>query len=390
ALLLAEVIGMAGTSTFVALVPEFTALWHLSAAEAGWISGIYFGGYALAVPFLMVWTDRIDSRRIYFAATILSGVAQLGFALASDGFWSAMLWRGLAGIGLAGTYMPGLRALTDRLEGAYHSRATAWYTAFFGVGASGSIWFTGVLERAAGWQMAAGAAAIGSVGAIVLATWALKPITLPPRPTETRLLDFRPVLSNRQALGYIFAYVAHSIELLGARAWIVAYLVFSAGRSGAGEGWWSATAIATVIGLLGTPASILGNEFAQRFGRARVASVVMTISAVVTVFAGLGNGLAYGWLVLLMVLHGVVIMGDSATLTAGTVLSADPAYRGATMALHTTLGFIASTISPVIFGVILDASGGSHNPTAWAWAYGFLAAATLGGPLALRLVAKSG
>ena len=39
------------------------------------------------------------------------------FSFLAGGFWSALLCQALIGIGLAGTYIPGMKALTDRLEG---------------------------------------------------------------------------------------------------------------------------------------------------------------------------------------------------------------------------------------------------------------------------------
>src|SRR5215470_11763880 len=122
AMVTAEVLGMLGISAFAALLPTFTAAWGLSATEAGWISGLYYAGYVAAVPVLTAATDRIDPRRIYLAATALGGIANAGFALTAQGFWSAVAWQILSGIGLAGTYMPGLKALTDRITGPHQSR----------------------------------------------------------------------------------------------------------------------------------------------------------------------------------------------------------------------------------------------------------------------------
>jgi hypothetical protein len=44
-----------------------------------------------------------------------------------------------------------------------------------------------------------------------------------PAPAHGHLLDFRPVLRNRAALGYILGYGAHCFELYGMRTWIVAF-----------------------------------------------------------------------------------------------------------------------------------------------------------------------
>jgi MFS family permease len=61
---LTSVLGMLGSSSFSALVPEFQREWGLSNTDAGWINGIFYGGYVLAVPLLVGLTDRIDPRRI--------------------------------------------------------------------------------------------------------------------------------------------------------------------------------------------------------------------------------------------------------------------------------------------------------------------------------------
>jgi MFS family permease len=111
---LAEVVGMAGFAAFPALLPTFLDEWKLSNTAAGWISGIFFAGYVGLVPVLVSLTDRLDPRRIYLASMVLTVAAALGFALLAEGFWSALVFRVLAGIGLAGTYMPGLKILSDR------------------------------------------------------------------------------------------------------------------------------------------------------------------------------------------------------------------------------------------------------------------------------------
>jgi hypothetical protein len=122
---------MAGFALVPSLLPQLSQQWSLSATEGGWLGGIFFLGYILAVPVLVSLTDRIDARRIYLASAALSGLALAGFARLADSFATALGWWWLAGLGLAGTYMPGLKALTDRLPVAAQSRATAFYTATF-------------------------------------------------------------------------------------------------------------------------------------------------------------------------------------------------------------------------------------------------------------------
>ena len=82
----AELCSMTGFSSFAATLTDFSALWHLDSAAAGWISGSYNIGYVLAVPVLVGLTDRIDARKIYVAASMFGLVAGAGFALFASGF----------------------------------------------------------------------------------------------------------------------------------------------------------------------------------------------------------------------------------------------------------------------------------------------------------------
>jgi MFS family permease len=56
------------------------------------------------------------------------------------------------------------------------------------------------------------------------------------------------------------------------------------------------------------------------------------------------------------------------------------------MALHSMLGFAGGVFGPVMFGLVLDLTGGSNNPEAWTWAFAVLATVTLAGPLAMLVL----
>src|SRR3546814_15029979 len=81
-------------------------------------------------------TDRFDARAVYLACCLAGGVAALAFAFLAEGLWTAMLFRAIGGVSLAGTPMVGLQRLSDRLDEAPRSRAVAASTASFRLGAS--------------------------------------------------------------------------------------------------------------------------------------------------------------------------------------------------------------------------------------------------------------
>ncbi|MBI3451593.1 MAG: MFS transporter [Rhodospirillales bacterium] len=379
----AEILGMLSFATFPALLPTFFREWNLSNTEAGWINGIYYAGYLLAVPVLVALTDRVDPKKIYLFATMLAFVAAAGFAVAADGFWSAMALRGLAGIGLAGTYMPGLKALTDRITGPLQSRAVAFYTGSFSIGSSLSFFAAGEISVALDWRWAFGLAALGPLAAIGLVA-VLLPASRPmPVAHATRLLDFRPVLRNRPVMGFVLAYMFHNCELFGMRSWLVAFLAFSAALQAPGATVWSATTVAALINLLGLVGGVAGNELALRIGRRRFVIVAMLVSALVSLSFGLSAPLPYVLVVALAAVYGFTVSWDSSAITAGVVAAADPALRGATMAVQSSLGFVGAFLAPLAFGIVLDAAGGNEQPLAWTLAFALLAVAVAMGPLAI-------
>lgn len=368
----AHVASMTGFSTYATLLPGLQDEWGMNNAQAGFISGMFFAGYMAAVPVLTSLTDRIDARRIYLGSSLVAAVALAGFALFVEGVKSAALLQLAAGAGIAGTYMPGLRALTDNVEGTRaQSRAVAFYTAVFGLGTSLSILLSGSIAEALGWRWAFALTSAGPVAAGLMVMRGLPP-KRPERSHGLHVLDFRPVLASREVRPYILGYAVHCWELFGSRSWLVAFVVFAQGlqvAGGAASPAWSAVTIAAVANLFGPAASIYGNELAMRHGRERLIWKAMLASGALTCALGFVSFLPVYVLAVLIMLHMCLIMGDSSALTAGVVTRANERIRGATMAVHSMLGFGAGFVAPLVFGVVLDLAGGKASPPAWGFAF---------------------
>ena len=232
---------MLGFATFAALLPDLRDLWRLTNAEAGLIASAFFAGYVATVSYWTALTDRIDGRRVYLIGALLATAGGAGFGFAADGLASAAFCHALMGAGVAGTYMPGLRLLSDRSSGASQSRHIAFYTSFFGIGTAISLALAGLLAPAWGWRSAflvsaagpllAGLAVFFLIEKTRMAAKAKSPFSLS---TLFPVAAWRKVIADRAAAGYTLGYVAHCIELFGSRGWMVAFLAYSAGLQAAG------------------------------------------------------------------------------------------------------------------------------------------------------------
>ena len=101
---------------------------------------------------LSALTDKIDARRIVLFGLLISIIAPIGFSLTATGLVTASLWWGLQGVGFAGIYMPGLKALNERVSPELRDHAAAIFTATFTVGVSISFSLTGILAELFGWR----------------------------------------------------------------------------------------------------------------------------------------------------------------------------------------------------------------------------------------------
>jgi MFS family permease len=72
--------------------------------------------------------------------------------------------------------------------------------------------------------------------------------------------------------------------------------------------------------------------------------------------------------VFLVIAYGVVVWLDSSSVTAGAAGNAEPARRGATLAVHSTLGYAGGFVGPLVVGWTLDLAGGM-SPMAWGLAF---------------------
>jgi MFS family permease len=383
----AEILCMAGFATYPALLPMLRTDWGLTNTAAGLIGGILFFGYVGSVPVLTSLTDRIDARRIYLGSCLLAASGSAVFALFADGFFGAMAAQALFGVGFAGIYMPGLKAMSDRIDEALQSRATALYTSLSGFGLAGSYFLAGFVSAHASWRLAFAFATIGPLAAGLLVLLAMAPRT--PAPAANRpgfFASFRLVFRNKPALGYIFGYVAHCWELYGSRAWMVAFLTFAAGSATGAASKFDAPTLASIISLGGIASSIGCNEFAKRLGRANLVTGIMAVGFVFGLATGLSWRVSLAASIALLACYYATVMADSGALTAGTVAAAKPDQRGATLGVHSMLGFTAGLVAPTSFGIILDLAGGAQSGWAWSASFAMLALPNLIAIVVLRLL----
>jgi MFS family permease len=357
------VANLAALMTFAATLNEIAADWSLNASQSGWIGGIYFAGYALAVPLLAGASDRMDARSLYIGSAMLGAAASFAFALFAHGFVAALVLRFLGGVGLAGVHMPGLNLLMDRIDRSFQGRAAGIYTSSYAAGSAGSFLIAGVVDAAFGWRATFVAAGIGpllSIFAPGLLPAGSTRLTLDKRPPPLRAL-----LRNRALIAYVAAFAGNTWEVFAVRVWFVAYLAWLLRLPGNQIALPPLGVVSGVASLAGVPVSMIMAEVAARRGRRPVVIGICLISVATCLALSATAGRSI-WIVLpLLILVQITSFADVGALAGGAVAAADPAQRGAALALYALAGFTTGFLGPVAVGNVLDWFGGASSPSGW-------------------------
>ena len=376
-MLLTQVLSIFGFACYAASLTLIQTEWQLSNFQSGFLASSFFIGYVLVVPFATTLTDRIDTRQIYLAGGLLASLGLFGMGYFSSDFHNAWFFLMLHGAGISATYMPGLKIISDRVTIGEITRHISFYTAFFGIGNALSYYVSGIFITQYGWRAAFLITSIGPALAGILAWLGTQRLAGEKSFFEIKfdlkdafpILRWKKVLETKEALGYMLGYTVHSLELFASRAWLVAFFTYAAMIAQPDNSFpLTATVIATLINLIGVPASIIGNEMALRICRHRWVYWVMIGSAVSGICLGASLHLHWSIILTLALIHSIFIMADSATLTAGLVISVPQDIKGAAMGLHSVMGFSGGLLGPAIFGATLDISKAMGH-AGWTAAY---------------------
>lgn len=353
-----------------AAVPLLRGEWSASSVALGWVVGAYLAGYSFAVVLVLPLTDRIPSRWIIVTGAAVSALASIALPLLAHDPWSAVVLRVIAGAGLAGVYMPGVRVVAATAAPERRGLAVGLFVASFYLGSAASFLYAGLLiGDTVGWRETMVSSAALSGLAVPLALLGARSL---PTPGGRLLLDLS-VLRARPLMRTIAAYSGHAWELFSARAWMTAFLVSvlvaqgSSTAEATGEaGRWSAIILAA-----GIPAVFIGGWVSDHLGRAGTALVAALASGMLAfVFGALG---AAPWPLLLAVgfVYSGFVAADSAVYSTRVTELAPPGKLGSAQAIQAFLGFGAGSVGPPAAGLALDLGLG------WVAVFGVAGAASI-------------
>ena len=378
---LAEVMVMALWFSASAVVPAltrdygldgFTQALFTSAVQAGFVAGS-LASALLGLP------DRVDPRRLFFAAALLGAAANLAILSLDPGSPSVAGLRFATGFAMAGVYPVGMKLaatwaekdmglMVGILVGALTlgSAAPHLFNALGGVDWRLTLLFASI------------SAALGGA-AILLAGLGPKAGAAPPFEPGYVLEIWRDPAIRLANLGYL----GHMWELYAMWAWVGVFLQASFAVSlpaGDAAFWAKIATFATVA--IGAVGCLTGGLFADRWGRTTLTMLAMGVSGTVAASVGFLFGGDPALLTALCLLWGVAVVADSAQFSAAVAELSRADRIGTMLTVQTCLGFTLTLATIHLMPIAVEMLG-------WGLAFMGLAIGPLLGVVAMaRLRAR--
>ena len=343
-------------ASYVAALPFIQDEWGINNTQAGVVFSAFQAGFAASALLVIPLTDRLSARHILVASAAACAVGNALFPLAAQDIVTGSLLRALAGAGLVGVYVPGLRVISERFADKGRGMAMGLFVTAFYAGNGVSLVATGWLLNRLDWQDAYLVLSLASFASLPLA-WVLLRGQRPSLMAGTSggRLDLS-VLRNARARVYTVGYTLHAAELYIVRGWLPAFLTAVLVARGMGHDQ-AATTGAAVGGLalgLGALGPVMGGLVSDRLGRATSAAAIFALSGLCSLLMGWLVGFPWPLVVGVAIVYGWAIAADSAIYSTAFTEIAEPEQLGSTMAIQSFLGFMGGVVGPIVVGGVLD------------------------------------
>jgi len=360
-----------------AVIPQLRIEWNLSPSTAAWLTIAVQLGFVCGalVSSLLNLSDIVPSARIILIGAIGTATVNVLLNVAGNAAVGIPL-RFATGFFLAGVYPPAFKLMSTWFR---EGRGLA-----LGILAGANVVGCGMPHLVNGlggldWRVVIYVTSILALTSGLVAEFAVKEGPFPFPKATFDLKQAGRVFANRGVRLASLGYVGHMWELFGMYAWFYVFFVDMLNARGVPPSSASSYATFSVFAVGGLGCWI-GGILADRWGRTRTTILMLTVSGSCAVFIGLLFG-SSPWLVLLVgLLWGFTVVGDSAQFSTMVTELADQAYVGTALTLQLAAGF-AVTIAIIWLIPYLESVFG------WRWAFAFLAPGPILGVLAmLRLM----
>ncbi len=325
-----------------AVLPQLRSLWDLSPTAAAWLTIAVQVGFVVGaiLSSLFNLADVLSARYVILGGALCAAAAN-GLLLVSDGPETGIPLRFATGFFIAAVYPPAFKLISTWFqEGRGLALGILAAAIVFGNGSPHLINGLGGLD----WRIVIAATSILSLLGGLIAGLLVRE---GPYPFPQAIFDPRQIrlaLKNPGVRLATFGYIGHMWELFAMVAWILIFFVDAFEFHGFGSA--SAPAFTTfAVYTIGAAGSWFGGILADRWGRTNTTILLMAISGACALLIGLVFQRSLFLTLLISLIWGLTIVGDSAQFSTMVTETADQSYVGTALTLQLAAGFAVTVVT---------------------------------------------